>query len=124
AWFARARGPFRPRAAAIHPRAGDRAQGDFLPVPGDSNDLLLGKASAAQGDRHYPGNLAHTRGHIFQGLAAAETAQPGLVLPHVASDLGRIGPRICAERPTDRLADEKLAVGEGWLDVRVQQSGV
>src|SRR5215213_1757234 len=61
---------------------------------------------------------------IFQRLAAAQRAEAVTDLVHVGGDGLRLCPRIRAERPADRFADEEVATVEIVLDARVQQAHV
>src|SRR5439155_772194 len=53
--------------------------------------------------------------------AAAQSAQLRIVRAHVSCHFFGVGPRVLAQRPADRLANEEFAITEVGLDVRVQQ---
>ena len=59
--------------------------------------------------------------YIFERLALAERAETAGVRTHVAADFSGIGPRILAQRPANRLADEELAVGQVGGDAVEEQ---
>ena len=67
---------------------------------------------------------APARLHVLERLAPAQAAEPIGVGAHVAHDLVRVGPRVLAQRPADRLAQEELVARERRFDARVQEGEV